>query len=158
MVSRYSLYSSHDIRGHRQKYWGHSTQLWNSSFVLICSYFKISSLAYLESLVLLIKCCKIYVVYNIVNTCYSSEYFVTMHWRFSLIIKSTSPYENTRIHYLIIVVNLLHVPVNFCGRLQWGVFTMDILYITKTAKSVYKYKILSFKYVIQIYVKYIKYR
>jgi len=37
-------------------------------------------------------------------------------------IKPTSEYENIRIYYIIIVVNLIHVLVTFCGHLQTGVF------------------------------------
>jgi len=37
-------------------------------------------------------------------------------------IKLTSAYENIRICYNIIVVNILHVSVTFCGHLQTGVF------------------------------------
>jgi len=57
-------------------------------------------------------------------------------------IKPTSAYENIRICYIIIVVNLLNVSVTFCGHLQRGVFFEG--YIIKTTKPMDNYKILSF--------------
>lgn len=48
------------------------------------------------------------------------------------------------------VVNLLRVSVTFCGRFQRGVLRR--IY-TKTSNTVYKYKILSSKYVIQNMLK-----
>jgi hypothetical protein len=56
--------------------------------------------------------------------------------------KTTSAYENVLICYVIIVVNLLHVSVTFCGHLQ-GVFVFEG-YVTETTQSMYSYKILSF--------------
>ena len=57
-------------------------------------------------------------------------------------IKPTSVYENIQIYYTTLVINLLHIPVTFCGHFQVG-------YITKTTESMYNYKILSSKYLIQ---------
>jgi hypothetical protein len=36
--------------------------------------------------------------------------------------KTKSAYEDTLIYYMLNVVNLLHVSVTICGRLQGGVF------------------------------------
>ena len=45
----------------------------------------------------------------------------------SMRIKPTSVYENMWIYYILIPVNLLHVLVTFCGHIQGGVLTKDIL-------------------------------
>jgi len=42
-------------------------------------------------------------------------------------IKLENAYENIRIYYIIIIVNFLHVSVTFCGCLQEGVISKDIL-------------------------------
>jgi len=46
---------------------------------------------------------------------------MTMQWRFIMRIKPASVYENIRIYYIIIVLNLLHVSVTLYGHLQGGV-------------------------------------
>jgi len=48
--------------------------------------------------------------------------------------------------YIIFIVSLLHVLVTFFAHLQEGIFFE--VYMAKTAKPVYIYKILTFKYVI----------
>ena len=53
--------------------------------------------------------------------------FETQICREFIRIKPTSTYENVWFFYVIIVVNLLHASVTFCGLLQGGVFMKDML-------------------------------
>jgi len=50
-----------------------------------------------------------------------------------------------RIYYSTDVVSLQNVSATYCGHLQGGFF--EVL-ITKSIKSIYKYKIVSFKYTV----------
>jgi hypothetical protein len=61
-------------------------------------------------------------------------------------IKPTSVYANMLIYDIKIVVNLLHVSVTICGHLQGGDFYQG--HITEKTKPMYKYQILSYKYII----------
>ena len=45
----------------------------------------------------------------------------------SLRIKLTSVYENMWIYYILILVNLLHILVTFCGHIEGGVLMKDTL-------------------------------
>jgi len=62
-------------------------------------------------------------------------------------IKPTSTYENICIYYIKIVVNLLHVSVTFCGHLQIGAFSKDIL---QRHPSLVAFVIISFLFVFLI--------
>jgi hypothetical protein len=67
------------------------------------------------------------------------KWFMTMHW-ISYVNKPTSAHNDTKIYYN--QQSLLHVSATYCGHLQGGVLWRNI---TLNAKTVYKYKMLSFR-------------
>jgi len=65
--------------------------------------------------------------------------------------KPTSAYDNIRIYYIIIAVNLLHVSVTFCGHLQGdAIFINDILQRQPSQCTNVKKKVLNARFTISV--------